>query len=408
MAGLTIRGARKDYGRTRVLHEIDVDVADGEFLVLVGPSGCGKSTLLNMIAGLETVTEGSILIDDVVVDKLDPADRDIAMVFQSYALYPTMTVAKNIAFGLEMRGVAKAERAKAVERVAKLLQIEPLLNRKPAQLSGGQRQRVAMGRALVRDPKIFLFDEPLSNLDAKLRVEMRTEIKKLHARLGTTIVYVTHDQIEAMTMATRIAVMNGGYLQQLGTPKQIYDRPANVFVATFMGSPPMNLLPATVRGEGVEAHLEVALGRDGPTDPAGTDARIARAPLPPNVAPEQVRDGRSVLLGLRPEWFSEGTTAPPGPVWSFSHPVEVTEPTGPDVMALLSFGEAGITEHGNGELTVRLDADHGARPGDVLHLHADLAKASLFDAESGQSLLRPSAGTLPGADDDSAASADAA
>jgi len=397
MAGLTIRGARKDYGRTRVLHEIDVDVADGEFLVLVGPSGCGKSTLLNMIAGLETITEGSILIDDVVVDKLDPADRDIAMVFQSYALYPTMTVAKNIAFGLEMRGVAKPERAAAVDRVAKLLQIEPLLDRKPAQLSGGQRQRVAMGRALVRDPKIFLFDEPLSNLDAKLRVEMRTEIKKLHARLGTTIVYVTHDQIEAMTMATRIAVMNGGYLQQLGTPKQIYDRPANVFVATFMGSPPMNLLPATVRGSGEQAHLEVALGPD------GVGGATARTPLPPNVAPDQVRDGRAVLLGLRPEWFSEGATPPPGPVWSFSHPVEVTEPTGPDVMALLSFGEAGITEHGNGELTVRLDADHAARPGDVLQLHADLAKASLFDAERGQSLLLATAGAAPGPDGGEAA-----
>ena len=314
MAGLTIRGARKDYGRTRVLHEIDIDVADGEFLVLVGPSGCGKSTLLNMIAGLETVTEGSILIDDVVVDRLDPADRDIAMVFQSYALYPTMTVAKNIAFGLEMRGVAKPERKAAVERVAKLLQIEPLLDSKPAQLSGGQRQRVAMGRALVRDPKIFLFDEPLSNLDAKLRVEMRTEIKKLHARLGTTIVYVTHDQIEAMTMATRIAVMNGGYLQQLGTPKQIYDRPANLFVATFMGSPPMNLLPATVRGSGSGARLEIAPdGRgDGGGGGGGGGAAFPDAPLPPNVDPDEARDGRQVLLGLRPEWFSEGDATPRG------------------------------------------------------------------------------------------------
>lgn len=390
MAGLTIRGARKDYGRTQVLHEIDVDVADGEFLVLVGPSGCGKSTLLNMIAGLETITAGSILIDGVVVDELDPADRDIAMVFQSYALYPTMTVAKNIAFGLEMRGVAKAQRKVAVDRVAKLLQIEPLLNRKPAQLSGGQRQRVAMGRALVRDPKIFLFDEPLSNLDAKLRVEMRTEIKKLHQRLGTTIVYVTHDQIEAMTMATRIAVMNGGYLQQLGTPKEIYDRPANVFVATFMGSPPMNLLPATVRGDGAAARLEIAPEVVGAA--AGTTANetLSDAPLPPNVSLDEARDGRRVLLGLRPEWFGEGDSPPTGPVWSFSHEVEVTEPTGPDVLALLSFGERGITEHGSGELTVRLDADHTARAGDMLHLHADLAKASLFDAEQGHSLLRSS------------------
>ena len=395
MAELAIRGARKDYGRTRVLHEIDIEVADGEFLVLVGPSGCGKSTLLNMIAGLESITEGSILIDGVVVDRLDPADRDIAMVFQSYALYPTMTVAGNIGFGLEMRGTPKAERRAAVERVAKLLQIEPLLDRKPAQLSGGQRQRVAMGRALVRDPKIFLFDEPLSNLDAKLRVEMRTEIKKLHARLGTTIVYVTHDQIEAMTMATRIAVMNGGYLQQLGTPKEIYDRPANVFVATFMGSPPMNLLPATVRGDGAGARLEIVPDADAPdarVPGEGAGTALPDAPLPPTVAPEEARDGRRVLLGLRPEWFDEGGAAPDGPVWSFSHPVEVLEPTGPDVLALLSFGERGITEHGAGELTVRLDADHAARPGDVLHLHADLAKASLFDAEGGQSLLRPAGG----------------
>ena len=397
MAGLTIRGARKDYGRTRVLHAIDVDVADGEFLVLVGPSGCGKSTLLNMIAGLETITDGSILIDGVVVDDLDPADRDIAMVFQSYALYPTMTVAKNIAFGLEMRGVAKAERRAAVDRVARLLQIEPLLDRKPAQLSGGQRQRVAMGRALVRDPKIFLFDEPLSNLDAKLRVEMRTEIKKLHARLGTTIVYVTHDQIEAMTMATRIAVMNGGYLQQLGTPKEIYDRPANLFVATFMGSPPMNLLPAIVRGDGAGARLEIV--------PDGGDGSVALpdAPLPPNVVPAEARDGRRVLLGLRPEWFTEGGAPPDGPAWSFSHPIEVTEPTGPDVLALLAFGERGITEHGKGELTVRLDADHPGGPGDVLHLHADLAKASLFDAESGESLLAPTgSGTAASASADAA------
>src|SRR5919199_4724573 len=243
MASLTIDNVQKRYGAVEILKGIDIGIGDGEFLVLVGPSGCGKSTLLSLIAGLETISDGEIRIDNQRVNELHPKDRDIAMVFQSYALYPNMTVAQNISFGLEMRGVPKPERDRAVAKVAKLLQIEHLLARKPSQLSGGQRQRVAMGRALVRKPKIFLFDEPLSNLDAKLRVEMRTEIKKLHQRLGATIVYVTHDQIEAMTLATRIAVMKAGVLQQLGSPREVYDRPTNIFVASFMGSPTMNFLP---------------------------------------------------------------------------------------------------------------------------------------------------------------------
>src|SRR5512134_2637140 len=224
MASLTIRNLTKRYGAVEVLKGIDIALAVGEFLVLLGPSGCGKSTLLNMIAGLDTVTEGEILIGDRVVNRVHPRDRDIAMVFQSYALYPNMTVERNIAFGLEMRGVPKAERAELVRRAAELLQIGPLLQRKPAQLSGGQRQRVAMGRALVRDPKIFLFDELLSNLDARLRVDMRTEIKKLHQRLGATIVYVTHDQIEAMTLATRVAVMKDGLVHQFAPPQEVYER----------------------------------------------------------------------------------------------------------------------------------------------------------------------------------------
>jgi multiple sugar transport system ATP-binding protein len=244
MGFLDIDNVTKSYGAVEVLHQVDIAVEEGEFLVLVGPSGCGKSTLLNMIAGLEGITSGEIKIKDRVVNGVHPSKRNIAMVFQSYALYPNMTVGQNITFGLEMHGVAKPERDKADARGRQLLQIENLLDRKPGQLSGGQRQRVAMGRALVRNPDVFLFDEPLSNLDAKLRVDMRTEIKKLHQKLGTTIVYVTHDQIEAMTLSTRIAVMYDGYVQQLGTPKEIYDTPSNLFVATFMGSPAMNVLPA--------------------------------------------------------------------------------------------------------------------------------------------------------------------
>ena len=237
MGFLDIDNVTKSYGAVEVLHRVDISIDEGEFLVLVGPSGCGKSTLLNMIAGLEDITTGEISIRGQVMNGVHPSKRNIAMVFQSYALYPNMTVGQNITFGLEMHGVPKGERDKAMSDVARLLQIEQLLDRRPGQLSGGQRQRVAMGRALVRNPDVFLFDEPLSNLDAKLRVDMRTEIKKLHQKLGTTIVYVTHDQIEAMTLSTRIAVMNGGYVQQLGTPKEIYDNPANVFVASFMGSP---------------------------------------------------------------------------------------------------------------------------------------------------------------------------
>ncbi len=265
-----------------------------------GPSGCGKSTLLNMIAGLDTITDGEIAIDGGRVNELHPKDRDIAMVFQSYALYPNMTVGQNIVFGLEMRGVPKADRDKAMGEVAKLLQIDHLLDRKPGQLSGGQRQRVAMGRALVRHPKIFLFDEPLSNLDAKLRVEMRTEIKKLHQRLKATIVYVTHDQIEAMTLATRIAVMKAGELLQLGTPKEIYENPADLFVAGFMGSPSMNLIPARLVGSNGSLAVEVARAEGGPASaaawPTATCAWAAYA-------------GRDVILGVRPEHISDPSNA---------------------------------------------------------------------------------------------------
>ncbi|RWB63935.1 MAG: ABC transporter ATP-binding protein, partial [Mesorhizobium sp.] len=260
MAFLEIDGLRKRFGSVEILKGIDLDLEKGGFLVLVGPSGCGKSTLLNTIAGLETITEGEIRVDGRAINDLHPSKRDIAMVFQSYALYPNMTVAGNIAFGMEMRGVPAQERQKAIDKVAKVLQIGHLLQRKPSQLSGGQRQRVAMGRALVRDPKLFLFDEPLSNLDAKLRVDMRIEIKRLHATTGTTIVYVTHDQIEAMTLATKIAVMRDGEVQQFGTPAEIYNNPTNLFVADFMGSPAMNLIPATIGGNGNA--LSVVLQRE--------------------------------------------------------------------------------------------------------------------------------------------------
>ena len=257
MAFLEIDSLEKKFGAVDVLKGIDLDVDEGGFLVLVGPSGCGKSTLLNTIAGLEAITSGEIRIAGRKVNDLHPSERDIAMVFQSYALYPNMTVEGNIGFGMEMRGVPKPERDKAIQGVAEMLQISHLLQRKPSQLSGGQRQRVAMGRALVRRPKLFLFDEPLSNLDAKLRVDMRTEIKRLHARIKTTIVYVTHDQIEAMTLATKIAVLKDGVLQQSGTPAEIYNAPANMFVADFMGSPAMNLLTSTVTGSPGALRLEL-------------------------------------------------------------------------------------------------------------------------------------------------------
>ncbi|SEW29409.1 carbohydrate ABC transporter ATP-binding protein, CUT1 family [Cognatiyoonia koreensis] len=257
LSALETRNLKKSYGAVDVLHDINLDMAEGEFLVLVGPSGCGKSTLLNCIAGLEEITAGSLMIGGRDVTQEPPKDRDIAMVFQSYALYPTMSVGENIGFGMRIRKVPKAQMDAKIKEVATLLQIDHLLDRQPAQLSGGQRQRVAMGRALVRDPKLFLFDEPLSNLDAKLRVEMRAEIKRLHKSTGASIVYVTHDQIEAMTLASRIVVLKDGYVQQVGTPEEIYDRPANTFVADFMGSPPMNLLPAKVVPEGllIDDHL---------------------------------------------------------------------------------------------------------------------------------------------------------
>ena len=366
MGFLDIDNATKSYGSVEVLHKVDIAVEEGEFLVLVGPSGCGKSTLLNMIAGLEDITSGEIRIKDQVMNGVHPSKRNIAMVFQSYALYPNMTVGQNITFGLEMHGVPKPERDKAMAEVAKLLQIEQLLNRKPGQLSGGQRQRVAMGRALVRNPDVFLFDEPLSNLDAKLRVDMRTEIKKLHQNLGTTIVYVTHDQIEALTLSTRIAVMNGGYVQQLGTPKEIYDTPANLFVATFMGSPSMNLLPVKLVAEG-DALLAETVNDSG--------APVRLETHRPSAALKSFA-GRTVTMGVRPEALTdvEGADHRSTHVERFTNTVTVTEPAGSDTFVTTTVG--GV------ECIARMRADTEARPGQASEFAVNMEKAVFFDPKT--------------------------
>jgi len=368
MASLKIRNLVKRFSSVEVLNNINIDIDDGEFLVLVGPSGCGKSTLLNIIAGLETATEGEISIDDRPVNDVHPKDRDIAMVFQSYALYPNMTVRKNITFGMRVRKTPADQIEQALSRVSELLQITPLLDRKPSQLSGGQRQRVAMGRALVRDPKIFLFDEPLSNLDAKLRVEMRTEIKKLHQRLATTIVYVTHDQIEAITLATRIAVMKDGIVQQFDTPQVIYDQPANAFVAGFMGSPAMNLIPARMRDEGGKLHVEVSL----------ESGDILTLELHKPEEHLRAHVGAAIMLGLRPEAFGDQDHAfgDNQAIRQFTSPVEMTEPTGPDMLAMINIG--GV------EVTTRLHAAADVHTGSTGRFTIDMSKAVFFDPESGE------------------------
>src|SRR5258707_1096779 len=315
MAALSVRGVHKRFGPVEVLKGIDLTVENGEFAVLLGPSGCGKSTLLAVIAGLERPSAGTVEIGDRVVNDIEPKDRDIAMVFQSYALYPAMTVRRNITFGMECRGVPKEKQSGRVAGVAALPEIDGLLERKPAQLSGGQRQRVAMGRALVRDPLLFLFDEPLSNLDAKLRVDMRTEIKQLHQRIGTTIVYVTHDQIEAMTMASRIAVMRRGEIQQFAAPETVYNRPANLFVARFLGTPPMNTVPARLAGSA--GGLSAVLGAGRPDE--------IRLPLPRHADKAATHLDRDVVLGVRPECIGEAGRFAGGPAASITGQVEINE-----------------------------------------------------------------------------------
>jgi multiple sugar transport system ATP-binding protein len=363
MSSLTISKLRKSFGSVDVLKGVDLEARTGEFIALVGPSGCGKSTLLAMIAGLESVSSGEIRIDGKLVNSVAPKDRDIAMVFQSYALYPTMTVRQNITFGMESRGVPKAEQDEAIKRVAALLQIEALLKRKPGQLSGGQRQRVAMGRALVRDPKLFLFDEPLSNLDAKLRVEMRSEIKRLHQRVGKTTIYVTHDQVEAMTLASRIAVMHHGELQQFDEPRQVYDRPANMFVAGFMGSPPMNFIPA-----------RIANGDGGALDVAAPNGARATIPLVRPLA--QGANGGEIVLGVRPEHISPARNGAANKAGAakIDAVVDLVEPTGAETMVGLKLGER--------EIIARFDPDDAPRVGETIPLALDMAKACLFDAKS--------------------------
>ncbi|MDJ0721724.1 MAG: sn-glycerol-3-phosphate ABC transporter ATP-binding protein UgpC [Desulfobacterales bacterium] len=347
MASLKIQNVCKSFGAVDVLKGIDLEIESGEFLVLVGPSGCGKSTLLNLIAGLETVTSGDVLIGDRVVNAVSPKDRDIAMVFQSYALYPNMNVRKNLSFGLETRKVAKPEIDATIERVAQMLQITDLLDRKPAQLSGGQRQRVAMGRALARNPKIFLFDEPLSNLDAKLRVEMRTEIKRLHQRIHTTIVYVTHDQIEAMTLADRVVVMKQGIVQQVGTPTEIYDTPANTFVASFIGSPAMNLMQGEIEGgtfRGTNVEIAGLSAADGP-----------------------------VTLGFRAEDAAVADTSA-----DIKAPIYTIELLGDATM---------LTVRAGGEMvSVKAAKDFRAEIGDAVSISVPVGVCHLFDHESGERL----------------------
>jgi multiple sugar transport system ATP-binding protein len=360
MASLSVSNLFKSFGSVEVLKDINLEVETGEFVVLVGPSGCGKSTLLAMIAGLEPISAGTIQIGERVVNNIPPKDRDIAMVFQSYALYPTMTVQENITFGMESRRVPKPVQAEALARVAGLLQIGHLLKRKPGQLSGGQRQRVAMGRALVRDPLLFLFDEPLSNLDAKLRVEMRMEIKKLHQKVGKTTVYVTHDQVEAMTLASRIAVMHQGSVQQFDEPQTIYDRPANVFVAGFMGSPAMNFIPADVTSDGGKPALTVKTASGTPASLALHGDNAGRI------------QQKQVILGIRPEHLGRFDPASQKPgVVSVSAPVELVEPTGAETIAVMRLGDQ--------EIVGRFDPDEAPRMGEEIRLSVDMAHACLFD-----------------------------
>ncbi|RYE07846.1 MAG: sn-glycerol-3-phosphate ABC transporter ATP-binding protein UgpC [Hyphomicrobiales bacterium] len=348
MGAVSINNVKKNYGNMEVLHGVSVDIADGEFVILVGPSGCGKSTLLRMIAGLEEITSGEISIGGRVVNTLAPKDRDIAMVFQSYALYPHMTVEQNMGFSLKLQRVSKEETAKRVANAAGILGLEPYLKRYPRHLSGGQRQRVAMGRAIVRNPAVFLFDEPLSNLDAKLRVQMRSEIKQNHMRLKTTTVYVTHDQIEAMTMADRIVVMHDGIIEQIGTPLELYDRPANLFVATFIGSPSMNLLKGKMEGQDFIANdgTRLSLGRG-----AGAS------------------EGRPVTMGVRPEHFHLDPNGVDAEILT-------VEPTGSETQVVARYAGAEIM----GAFRERITA----KPGEKIKIRPESGLVHLFDTESGK------------------------
>ena len=352
MASVSFKNIEKNFGKVKIIHGISFEITDGEFVVLVGPSGCGKSTLLRMLAGLEDISGGEIAIDNKVINDLDSKDRDIAMVFQSYALYPHMTVRDNMAFSLKLRKASAEITNKRVGDAASILNLDPLLDRYPRELSGGQRQRVAMGRAIVRDPKVFLFDEPLSNLDAKLRVAMRAEIKALHQRLKTTTVYVTHDQIEAMTMADRIVVMHDGIIEQIGTPLELFDHPGNLFVAQFIGSPSMNVLKGTLRVADGQTWVE-AQGHRWPAN------NLVHA-----------GDGQAVAYGVRPTDIRVCAVST-----GISAKVIVVEPTGAETELLLEIGSS--------RLVVVMHGRTAAQPDDVIHLEIDARKAHLFDDATG-------------------------
>jgi multiple sugar transport system ATP-binding protein len=364
----------------------NLEIADGEFIILVGPSGCGKSTTLNMVAGLEDITAGELLIDGQVVNDKAPKDRDIAMVFQSYALYPHMTVGQNMGFPLKLAGVDKATIATKVKEAAEMLELTQHLDRKPSNLSGGQRQRVAMGRAIVRQPKAFLMDEPLSNLDAKLRVQMRTQVSRIQKRLGTTTLYVTHDQTEAMTLGDRVVVMRGGVVQQVGSPAYLYDHPINLFVAGFIGSPSMNFLPGQLTGGG---NVQTPLGE------AQLPDRLRRGV-------EKAKSSGSVILGIRPEHFEDAAIAGDRPGATFDAPIDIVEAMGSDVYAYFTMtGEeahsrdlddlakdTGNDLHAEGiPMTARLDASSRVKRGETARLWYDTSKVQIFDTDGGKNLV---------------------
>ncbi|OCJ09490.1 glycerol-3-phosphate ABC transporter ATP-binding protein [Rhizobium sp. AC27/96] len=357
MASVSLRKLHKSYGALRIVKDIDLEIADGEFVVFVGPSGCGKSTTLRMVAGLETISGGEICIGDRVVNKLPPRERDIAMVFQDYALYPHKTVRENMGFSLKVRGTSIADSNKRVNEAAEILGISHLLGRRPGQLSGGQRQRVAMGRAIVRRPQVFLFDEPLSNLDAKLRGQVRTEIKRLHQQIGTTIIYVTHDQVEAMTLADRIVILRGGDIEQVGTPDEVYNQPNNVFVGGFVGSPAMNFSKAKLKGD----RLTFADGNSLPLT-ALRSGKMAAV------------EGQEMIVGIRPEHF----TAAAASEVQLTVKVQVVEPLGSDTLVHFRLGDE--------VLTARMPPDMRAHAGEEIKIGVDPSKVHLFDAATQRAL----------------------
>jgi multiple sugar transport system ATP-binding protein len=367
MAEVLLHSVEKKFGDNAVINNLDLKISDKEFVVLVGPSGCGKSTILRIIAGLEDATSGDISIGDKIVNELDPKDRNIAMVFQDYALYPHLSIFRNISFGLEIQKMRKSELKERVLHAAEILGISDLLDRKPKQLSGGQRQRVAMGRAIVRRPSVFLFDEPLSNLDAKLRTQMRTEIKKLHKQLTTTIVYVTHDQVEAMTLADRIVVLKDGNIEQIGKPEEVYNSPKSIFVAGFIGAPTMNFIPCRLTGQNGKVVLQIS------------DENKTIFSIPEKKAEHYLNSlDRDVIMGIRPEYFSLAEQSETTSCNHLSLQVNVIEPLGSTTLFFF--------EVASSEMVVSLEPIPGIKPGDNLSLKADMSKIHLFDPETGKVL----------------------